>query len=105
MVSAKTLIKDSILKAISEFNKYRSPEATARLVKMGRKELILEFEGPFCISCGVYDYFEDFIHELKKFSDIGIKISDFKELKPYTIRVRYLLESPASSNSIDVAPP
>lgn len=85
-------LKDAVAEAISEYNKYRSPEARAKLVRLSEKELILDFEGSFCRTCGVYDYLEDFIYELQKFADVNLKVKSFKEYKPETIRVRYALE-------------
>ncbi|KON32880.1 hypothetical protein AC477_02330, partial [miscellaneous Crenarchaeota group-1 archaeon SG8-32-1] len=58
-------LSDSILKAVEEYNKYRSPEATAKLIEIQKHEFVVEFEGPFCSSCGVQDYIEDFIYELE----------------------------------------
>ena len=84
--------KDFVLKAIEEYNKYRSPEAKARLVKISRKEIVLDIEGSFCKTCGVYDYFEDFIYELQKLIDLKIKIASYKEHGPETIRVKYTAE-------------
>lgn len=50
---------EKIGKAIEEFNKYRSPEANARLISRDVKSFIVEFTGPFCTTCGFYDYFDD----------------------------------------------
>jgi len=47
-------------KAVEEFNRYRSPEANARVLSAGKKSLRVEFTGPFCRTCGFHDYFEDF---------------------------------------------
>jgi hypothetical protein len=44
--------KDSVLKAIDEYNKYRSPEAKAKPIKINEKELVIDFEGSFCQTCG-----------------------------------------------------
>ncbi len=84
--------KDSVLKAIEEYNKYRSPEAKAKLVKISDRELVLDFEGSFCRTCGVVDYFEDFIYELRELIDVKMKIKSFKELGHETIRVKYIIE-------------
>jgi len=46
----------AVAKAIETYNKYRSPEATARLVEMKGGELIIDFEGSFCRTCGVSEY-------------------------------------------------
>ena len=85
-------LKDAVVEAINEYNRYRSPEAKAKLIKIGGKELVLEFEGTFCKTCGVYDYLEDFIYELQKFAEVNIRIVSFKEYKPETIKVKYALK-------------
>ena len=81
--------KDSVLKAIEEYNKYRSPETKAKLVKISEKELVLDFEGSFCRTCGVADYLEDFIYELQRLVDVKIRIESFMEHGHETIRVKY----------------
>nr|MDO8079485.1 hypothetical protein [Candidatus Freyarchaeota archaeon] len=53
--------------AIKEYNRYRSPEATAELVSMDGKFLKIVFTGPYCRTCGFYDYFEDFVYVLEDF--------------------------------------
>jgi len=88
--------KDSVLRAIKEYNRYRSPEAKAKLVKVGEKDLVLDFEGSFCRTCGVSDYLEDFVYELQKFVDIKMRIESFEEHKPETIRVKYIIENKES---------
>lgn len=87
------LFKNAVLRAIEEYNTYRSPEAKAKLVKISESELILDFEGTFCRTCGLYDYLEDFIYELQKFANVNIKIVGFKEYKPEIIRVKYALKT------------
>jgi hypothetical protein len=84
--------RDSVLKAIEEYNKYRSPEAKAKLVKISEKELLLDFEGSFCRTCGVSDYLEDFIYELQKLVDVKMRVASFKEHEHETIRVKYIIE-------------
>jgi hypothetical protein len=58
--------------AVEEFNKYRSPEAVAKIVEINENQATIEFNGPFCVSCGVEDYFDDLRIELEK--NIGEKI-------------------------------
>ena len=53
------MIPKIVKKAVEEFNKYRSPEAKANLISIG-KSLRIEFTGVFCKTWGFYDYFEDF---------------------------------------------
>ncbi len=62
----ESMISKAIEKAIEEFNKYRSPEAEARLISVGKKSFKIEFTGSFCKTCGFHDYFDDFRITLKE---------------------------------------
>ena len=70
---------DKIQEAVAEFNKYRSPEATAKLLGVQEKDFVISFMGSFCQSCGFYDYFDDYAIALE---DIGLKaaIKRIKEI-------------------------
>jgi len=83
-------LDDLVLRAIEVYNRYRSPEATAKLVGMEKDGFIIEFEGPFCQSCGVKDYFEDFIHELEDISRaFRVEVKETEPAGPQSFRVRY----------------
>jgi len=83
-------LNDLVLRAIEVYNRYRSPEATANLVGMEKDGFIIEFEGPFCQSCGVNDYFEDFIHELEDISkSFRVEVKETEPSGPQSFRVRY----------------
>lgn len=83
-------LNDLVLKAIEVFNRYRSPEATAKLVGVEKDGFIIEFEGPFCLSCGVRDYFEDFIYELENVSrSFRVEVKETEPSGPQSFRVRY----------------
>jgi hypothetical protein len=56
--------------AIEEFNKYRSPEATAKLISNRERSFKIEFSGPFCRTCGFHDYFDDLLIFLE---NLGLK--------------------------------
>ncbi|MFX0208537.1 MAG: hypothetical protein ACFFDT_21325 [Candidatus Hodarchaeota archaeon] len=71
--------KKNMGKAIEEFNRYRSPEATARLISIDEKSFTIEFTGPFCATCGFYDYFDDLRIILEKFS-LKSKIREIQEI-------------------------
>ena len=45
--------------AIGKFNEFRSPEAVAELIHVEGDVAVVRMRGPFCASCGLYDYFED----------------------------------------------
>ncbi len=64
---------------LAEYNKYRSPEVTAKFLRFKDGKLVLEFEGTFCNTCGFHDYFEDFIYEMKRLNKIELKVNDIKE--------------------------
>lgn len=66
----KQSLKKIIEKAVREYNKYRSPEATASIVLVDEKSIKIEFTGSYCVTCGFYDYFDDFRYTLE---DLGIK--------------------------------
>ena len=83
-------LNDLVSRAIEVYNRYRSPEATAKLVGVEKDGFIIEFEGPFCMSCGVRDYFEDFIHELEDISrDFSVEVKATEASGPQSFRVRY----------------
>lgn len=46
-------------KAVEKFNKYRSPEANAEVIEIKGDKVLVKITGIFCVSCGVFDYFED----------------------------------------------
>jgi len=82
-------LRKSIVEAIKTYNKYRSPEAEAKLIKYEDNELLIEFKGPFCQGCGVYDYFEDFIYELKGIVDVEMEIKGVEKTGEEAFRVQY----------------
>jgi len=78
-----------ILRTVEVYNRYRSPEATAKLLKLEEDSVTIEFEGSFCQSCGVQDYFEDFVHELKGISSIEAGIQEIEQTSPQSFKVQY----------------
>jgi len=74
----KTPVQERIEKAVAEFNKYRSPEETARLLSAGKRSFSVDFAGHFCRTCGFYDYFEDFVINLND-SDVNAGIAEIEE--------------------------
>ncbi len=68
-----------IKKAIEQYNKYRSPEAVAKLVSLKGNEVIVEFDGSFCLTCGINDWVEDFKYVLE---DMGVEAELVKVIEP-----------------------
>ena len=68
MISQQEL-EELIRKTIMLYNRYRSPEAVAKVVSVTTDRVTITFSGSFCYSCGVVDYLEDFVHEFKILTD------------------------------------
>ncbi|HDQ05622.1 MAG TPA: hypothetical protein ENN36_02725 [Candidatus Bathyarchaeota archaeon] len=95
-------LNDSVLRAIEVYNRYRSPEATAKLVGIQKDCFIIEFKGPFCESCGVNDYFEDFIYELENISeDFSVEVKATEPAGPQSFRVQYSVKDRFSVANIE----
>lgn len=80
---------EAIRNAIMRFNHFRSPEAVAEFIAFDSNELHVRFNGSFCQTCGILDYFEDLIFELDSTSPIALSILDFVQEDEDTFRVRY----------------
>jgi len=91
-----------ILRTVEIYNKYRSPEATAKLLKIEEDGFTIKFEGPFCQSCGVQDYFEDFTYELKSLNDkVEVEIREIEQTNPQSFKVRYVVKGGFPSGKPD----
>jgi hypothetical protein len=95
-------LNNLVLRAIEVYNRYRSPEATAKLVGIKKDGFIIEFTGPFCNSCGVNDYFEDFIQELEDISRaFSVEVKAIEPAGPQSFRVRYRVKDHFSVANIE----
>ena len=82
-----------VLRIIEFYNRYRSPEATAKLLKLEKDGFTIEFEGSFCQSCGVQDYFEDFIYELRRLSSgVEVEIREIEQTSSRSFKVQYIVK-------------
>ncbi|ABL78611.1 hypothetical protein Tpen_1213 [Thermofilum pendens Hrk 5] len=45
---------------MEEFNRLHGSEGQVRVVEWRGDGFVAEFVGSFCVTCGFYDYFEDF---------------------------------------------
>ena len=94
-------LDELVPKAITVYNKYRSPEVTAKLVRVEKKGFILEFEGTFCQSCGVTEYFEDFIFDLEDIArSLRVKIKAIESNYPQSFRVEYAVRRDFSDGDV-----
>ncbi|ADT83511.1 hypothetical protein [Thermococcus barophilus] len=78
-------------RVIKEFNKYHGSEAQAKIIKAERDEVIIEFDGSFCKTCGLYDYFEDIKWEAMNFG-LNIEPVEIIESEEEFERGRYLVK-------------
>jgi len=66
--------KYSLLKKIEKgiriYNKYRSPEATAKLIEFDGENIKVLFKGSFCATCGIRDWVEDLKYI---YQDVGLE--------------------------------
>ncbi len=77
-------------RTVALYNRYRSPEATAKLVLVTYELVTVSFSGSFCYSCGVYEYLEDFVHELKLLTDkVELKIGKTRQTSPRSFEADY----------------
>jgi hypothetical protein len=94
MMFSSPELEEIIRKAIILYNRYRSPEAVAKLVRVSPESVTIAFSGSFCYSCGVLDYIEDFIHELKILTDkIELKIDKTRQTSPRSFEVDYRIKT------------
>lgn len=72
-------IKDIIRRALDEYNRIRAPEAIAKLSKIDKDLLYVEFSGSYCRTCGLYDWIEDFKYVLE---DLGVRAEIIDVIEP-----------------------
>ena len=83
-----------IRKTVAIYNRYRSPEAIAKLVQVSPENVTIAFSGSFCYSCGVLNYIEGFIHEFKRVTDkVDLKIGTTRQTSPRSFEVDYKIKS------------
>lgn len=86
-------LKNLVLRTIDIYNRYRSPETTAKLISVEKDGFIIDFEGSFCTSCGVRDYFEDFIYELETINKtFKVDLAETKSTGQQSFRVHYRIK-------------
>ncbi len=64
-------------RAINLYNRFRAPEAVARLISIHGSRITVKFEGNFCKTCGINDWIEDMKYVLE---DLGVE-ADLVEIR------------------------
>jgi len=83
---------EKIKKGVEKFNRYRSPEATASIVDIKGDKIEVKVNGPFCRTCGFYDYFDDLRIELESSTGINFEIEDVNEESEDSYIVKFVLK-------------
>ena len=87
-------LEETVRKAIARYNRFRSPEAVAKLVRMSPENVTIAFSGAFCNSCGVLGYIEGFIHDFKTLSSkVELKIGKTRQTSPRSFEVDYKIKT------------
>jgi len=95
-------LAELVSRAITVYNKYRSPEATTKLIGAEKDGFIIEFEGSFCKSCGVIEYFEDFIYDLEDITgSLRAEIKAVEPVGPQSFRVQYVVMDDFVGGNVD----
>jgi hypothetical protein len=74
-------------KAIEKFIERFWPEAKVDLIKENENEVIVDFYGYMCFTCGIYDYFDDFKYILEDETMLNWRIERYKKLRNGRFRV------------------
>lgn len=83
--------RSKITKAIARYNKYREPEAAAKLIDVRNNEIEIELRGSFCETCGFYDWIDDLRWEITDeiAKDVKIiEVSNINESEAYRVRMK-----------------
>ena len=86
-------LENLIRKTITLYNRFRSPEAFAKLVSLTPENVTITFSGAFCYSCGVLDYIENFTHDFKILTHKAeLKIGKTRQTSPRSFEVDYQIK-------------
>ncbi len=86
-------LEDTARKAVARYNRFRSPEAIAKLVYVSLDGVTIAFTGAFCTSCGVLGYVEGFIHDFESLnSKVKLKIDKTRQTGPRSLEVDYKIK-------------
>ena len=83
-------LEEVVRKTVLLFNRFKSPEATAKVVSVTLDTVTISYSGSFCYSCGVTDFLEDFVHDFKMLTDRAeLKIDKTRQVNPRTFEADY----------------
>jgi len=80
--------KETIQSVIESHNEYKADIAEAELVSLDEETLKVKFEGNFCLSCCMDEYFIDLVHELKE-KGTKTELKSFHQIEAKTFIAEY----------------
>ena len=81
-------LEENVRKAVARYNRFRSPEAIAKLVSVSPEGVTIAFSGAFCSSCGVLGFVEGFIPDFETLnSKVELKIDKTRQTGPRSLEV------------------
>ncbi|MCW4045059.1 MAG: hypothetical protein NWE94_06030 [Candidatus Bathyarchaeota archaeon] len=93
-MSSQTELEETLRRAIARYNRFRSPEAIAKLVRVSPDSVTIAFSGAFCSSCSVIGYVEAFIHDFETLTDkVKLKIDKTRQMSPRSIEADYKIKN------------
>ena len=87
-------LEQLVRRTVALYNRFRSPEAFAKVVFVSPDLVTISFSGSFCYSCGVFDYIEDFVHEFKILtSKAELKVDRSRQTSPRSFEADYKVKN------------
>ena len=83
-------LEQLVRKTVALYNRFRSPEAFSKIIFVSPELVTISFSGSFCYSCGVLDYIEDFVHEVKILTKKAeLKVERSRQTSPRSFEADY----------------
>jgi len=79
---------NNVMNALKDFQKFHGNEVTVEPLTIEDKKISVLFGGNICNTCGIYDYFDDFLISLEKFSSSSWIVASVEDLRT-TYKVTY----------------
>jgi hypothetical protein len=73
------VVEESVVRALTEFNKLHGAEAVADFINLEGSLIVVELSGPFCRTCGFHDYFDDLKIEIERVLGKSLEIAQIDD--------------------------
>ena len=87
-------MEEAVRKAVARYNRFRSPEAIAKPVRVLPEGVTVAFTGAFCTGCGVLGYVEGFVHDFEALNgNVKLKIVATRQIGARIVEADYRVKS------------